>query len=84
MPTAYVLLNCELGSEEDVIKEVRKIQGVVEVDGIYGVYDIVVKVQSDSMDNLREAVTWKIRKIDNVKTTLTLIKIEGQGEGKKK
>lgn len=84
MPTAYVLLNCELGSEEDVIKEVRKIQGVVEVNGIYGVYDIVVKVESDSMDKLREAVTWKIRKIDNVKTTLTLIKIEGQGEGKKK
>jgi DNA-binding Lrp family transcriptional regulator len=84
MPTAYVLLNCELGSEEDVIKEVRKIQGVVEVNGIYGVYDIVVKVESDSMDRLREAVTWKIRKIDNVKTTLTLIKIEGQGEGKKK
>ena len=84
MPTAYVLLNCELGSEEDVIKEVRKIPGVIEVDGIYGVYDIVVKVESDSMDRLREAVTWKIRKIDNVKTTLTLIKIEGQGEGKKK
>lgn len=84
MPTAYVLLNCELGSEEDVIKEVRKIPGVVEVNGIYGVYDIVVKVESDSMDRLREAVTWKIRKIDNVKTTLTLIKIEGQGEGKKK
>ena len=84
MPTAYVLLNCELGSEEDVIKEVRKIPGVIEVDGIYGVYDIVVKVESDSMDKLREAVTWKMRKIDNVKTTLTLIKIEGQGEGKKK
>lgn len=83
MPTAYVLVNCDLGSEEEIIKELKKLPGTVEVDGVYGVYDIVAKVRSDSMDKLRETITWHVRKIDNVRSTLTMIVIEGQGEKKK-
>ncbi len=83
MPTAYVLINCDLGSEEEIINELKKLPGTVEVSGVYGVYDIIAKVQSDSMDKLRETITWQVRKIDKVRSTLTMIVIEGQGEKKK-
>jgi DNA-binding Lrp family transcriptional regulator len=80
MPTAYVLINCDLGSEEEIIKQVKKLQEVVEVSGVYGVYDIVLKVKGETMDKLRETITWHIRRIDKVRSTLTMIVIEGQGK----
>lgn len=82
MPTAYVLINCDLGSEEEIIKEIKKLPDVVEVSGVYGVYDIIVKLQANSMDKLRETITWKVRRIDKVRSTLTMIVIEGQGTPK--
>lgn len=82
MPTAYVLINCDLGSEDDIIRELKKMPEAVEVSGVYGVYDIIAKVSSDSMEKLRETITWHVRKIDKVRSTLTMIVIEGQG-GKK-
>jgi DNA-binding Lrp family transcriptional regulator len=83
MPTAYVLINCDLGSEEEIIREIKKLQEAVEVSGVYGVYDIIAKIRSDSMDKLRETITWHVRRIDKVRSTLTMIVIEGQGEKKK-
>lgn len=80
MPTAYVLLNCDLGSESDIIKKIKELPEVVEVNGVFGVYDIIVRLSSDTMDKLREVITWKIRKIDKVRSTLTMIVIEGQGK----
>ena len=83
MPTAYVLINCDLGSEESIIGELKKSSQTVEVNGVYGVYDIVAKVRADTMEKLRETITWQVRKIDKVRSTLTMIIIEGQGEKKK-
>jgi DNA-binding Lrp family transcriptional regulator len=83
MPTAYVLINCDLGSEESIIGDLKKLPETVEVSGVYGVYDIVAKIRSDSMEKLRETITWHVRKIDKVRSTLTMIVIEGQGEKKK-
>lgn len=83
MPTAYVLINCDLGSEESIIDELKKSPGTVEVNGVYGVYDVVAKVRSDTMGKLRETITWHVRKIDKLRSTLTMIVIEGQGEKKK-
>ena len=80
MPTAYVLINCDLGSESDIIKELKKLPEVVEVSGVFGVYDIIVRIRSESMDKLREVVTWNVRRIDKVRSTLTMMVIEGQGE----
>ena len=80
MPTAYVLINCDLGSEDDIIKELKKLPEVVEVSGVFGVYDIIVRIRSDSMDKLREVVTWNVRRIDKVRLTLTMMVIEGQGD----
>ena len=78
MATAYVLINCELGSEESVISELKSIEGVAEVHGTFGAYDIMVKVESSQVEALRETITWKIRKIPKIRSTLTLMGIEGQ------
>lgn len=78
MATAYVLINCDLGSEESVISELKSIEGVAEVHGIFGAYDILAKVTSKQVETLRETITWKIRKIPKIRSTLTLMGIEGQ------
>ncbi|MDH3278361.1 MAG: Lrp/AsnC ligand binding domain-containing protein [Nitrosopumilus sp.] len=78
MATGYVLINCELGSEESVIYELKSIDGVSEVHGTFGAYDILAKVTSEQVEKLREIITWKIRKIPKIRSTLTLMGIEGQ------
>ena len=79
MATAYVLINCELGSEEFVISELKSIEGVIEVHGTFGAYDILAKAESSQVEALREIITWKIRKIPKIRSTLTLMGIDGQG-----
>src|SRR3990172_5289682 len=76
MPLAFVLVNAEVGSEDEVVEEMRKIANVKESYGVYGVYDIVVKVEAESMDKLKEIITWKIRRLDKVRSTLTMLVIE--------
>ena len=78
MATAYVLINCELGSEESIIQQLKNIDSVIEVHGTFGAYDILVKVESSAVETLREIITWKLRKIDQIRSTLTLMGIEGQ------
>jgi DNA-binding Lrp family transcriptional regulator len=73
MPTALVLLNTEIGSEADVLRELRKIANIEEALLVYGVYDIIVRIESSSMHELKQAVTWKIRKMDYVTATQTMI-----------
>ena len=73
MPNAFVLLSTELGREEDIIKDLKNLEGVKEVFRVYGVYDIIAKVESDTMDKVKEIITWKLRKLTGVKSTLTLI-----------
>ena len=82
VPTAYVLLNSDLGSDESIINEVKQIldgENVkFEVQGVYGVYDIVLKLSSNDAENLRSIITNKIRKISKVQSTLTMMVIEEQ------
>ncbi len=78
MATAYVLINCDLGYEAEIIDKVKQIDGVKEIHGVFGVYDIIIKVESPNVENLRDIITWKIRKLDSVRSTLTLMAIEGQ------
>ncbi len=72
MPSAYVLFNTESGSEEQVLNEIRKIEDIAEASISYGVYDIIVKVKTETDKELKELVTFKLRKIHNVRSTLTL------------
>ena len=46
--------------------------------GTFGAYDILAKIESPQVEDLRETITWKIRKIDKIRSTLTLMGIEGQ------
>ena len=72
------MINCDLGSEEDVIDALKNVEDVKEIHGTFGAYDIIAKVDNSKMDALRETITWKIRKIDRIRSTLTLMGIGGQ------
>ena len=78
METAYVLISCDLGYETAIIDELKQLANVKEAHGILGAYDILVKVESDSGESLRDTITWKIRKLNRVRSTLTLIVPEKQ------
>jgi len=75
--SSYVLINCDIGSEEDVISHLKTIDGVKDVHGTFGAYDIIAKIESDNQETLRDILTWKIRKIERIRSTLTLT-ITGQ------
>lgn len=76
MPKAFVLMNAELGSEDSLVDELKKLEGVMEVYQVYGVYDIVAQVEADTMEKVKETITWKLRKLNGVKSTLTMIVME--------
>ena len=78
MQTAYVLINCELGKEETIIDSLKHMESVKEVHGTFGAYDIIAKIENSDRDKLRETITWNIRKLQHVRSILTLMGIEGQ------
>ena len=83
LPTSYILINSDLGTDESIIMNIKEILAGVsaikyEIQGVYGVYDIVLKLSSDDIDTLRSTITNKIRKITSVQSTLTMMVIEGQ------
>jgi DNA-binding Lrp family transcriptional regulator len=82
MPTAYVLLNCDLGSEGDILKKIKQVPEIIEVTHVSGVYDIIVRISSDNMDKLREIIKLNIKKIDKVRSTITMVVTDGQGQKK--
>jgi DNA-binding Lrp family transcriptional regulator len=69
-------MNAELGSEDSLVSELRRLDGVKEVYQVYGVYDIVAQVEADTMEKVKETITWKLRKLNGVKSTLTMIVME--------
>jgi DNA-binding Lrp family transcriptional regulator len=76
MPLAFVLLNVEAGAEKEVLENIRKIPEVKASYMVYGVYDIVAMVESGTLEKLREMVTKKIRQLDKVRSTMTMIVME--------
>jgi len=76
MPRAFVLLNVESGSEDIVLKQLKNIGAVREAYVSYGVYDLITKIKTDTLDELKEIVTHKIRSINQVRSTLTLMMME--------
>ena len=77
MTTDYVLISCDLGFDVEIIDEIKQLEDVKEVHGIFGAYDIIVKLESDDVENLKDIITWKIRKLNRVRSTLTLMAVEG-------
>jgi DNA-binding Lrp family transcriptional regulator len=76
MPQAFVLINVESGAEDEVVTQLRKVEGIEEAFFSYGVYDIIAKIKADSMEKLKEMVTHRIRALRQVRSTLTLIMME--------
>jgi len=78
VPLAFVLINCELGSEQSVIGQLKQIEPVKEVSGTFGSYDILAKIECPNNHELNSVITNKIRNLELVKGTLTLMGIDGQ------
>lgn len=75
MAIAYVLVNVETGAEDEVLDKLALIDEVKEAYFVYGVYDIVVKIEAEDVDKVKEIVTWKIRRLDKVRSTITMVAI---------
>ncbi|MGA2874433.1 MAG: Lrp/AsnC ligand binding domain-containing protein [Nitrososphaerales archaeon] len=73
---AFVLINAEVGNEQDLIKKLRSIPNVTEVHVVYGVYDVIAKVEADTMEKVKETITNSLRRLENVRSTLTMIAVE--------
>jgi len=76
MPVAFIFINAEVGSEDEALKQLRKMENVKEAYAVYGVYDIVAKVEAETIDKLREVITSKVRKLRWVRSTLTMMVTE--------
>jgi len=73
MATAFVLINAELGAETEVLKGLKDVKEVKEAHMLYGVYDIIARIETDTMQELKDVISWKIRRLDKLKSTLTMI-----------
>ena len=76
MATAYVLISCDLGFDAEIVDEIKQVKDVKEVRGVFGAYDILVKLESANAEILRDTIIWKIRKLNRVRSTLTLMVIK--------
>lgn len=70
------MISAEIGRERDVATELETIQNVKEVHVTYGVYDVIAKVEAESTEKLKETITNRIRSLDHIKSTLTMVVVE--------
>ena len=73
MAKAYVLISAESGSETDVMKGLKKTNTVKEAHMVYGAYDIIARIEADTMADLKDSISWKVRRLDGIRSTLTMI-----------
>jgi DNA-binding Lrp family transcriptional regulator len=76
VPVAFVLINTKIDAMEKVLKALKNVEGVKEAYSVFGVYDVVVKVEAASMDKIKDLLTYRIRRLDGVKSSLTMIVTE--------
>jgi len=76
MTDAYVMLNCELGAEVEIIEKLKELDNVSDVFETIGTHDMLVKLQAENFEKIREIVSWNIQKLPKVRSTATLIKKE--------
>jgi DNA-binding Lrp family transcriptional regulator len=76
LAVAFVLISAESGVEDEVRKQILKVDHVTEAYVVYGIYDIVAKVEADTLDEVKQTVSWKIRELDHVEATMTLLVAE--------
>jgi DNA-binding Lrp family transcriptional regulator len=76
MPIAFVFITTEPASMVEVLKALKKVKGVEEVEMVYGLYDIVAKVEGDSTSSLKSIITKRIRALNKVATTTTMMAVK--------
>ena len=77
MKKAFVLINCNMGKEKDILTALRTMNQMKETHGIWETYDIIAEVNSDNAESLHENITWDIHKLPSIKATLSFMAIEG-------
>jgi DNA-binding Lrp family transcriptional regulator len=78
MPTALVCITIDFDSSGEVLSKLRACEGVEEAFMVHGVYDIIAKVNGETLDTVKRTVTEKIKKIGNVQKTLTMMVAEAE------
>jgi DNA-binding Lrp family transcriptional regulator len=73
MPEALVLINTEIGAEDEVLAQIKSIEEVKEVYIVYGIYDLFAKIEAESVEKLKDVISSKIRRLPKVKSTITMI-----------
>ena len=72
MHKGFVLLNCDLGAEEFIVEELRKISQVSQAHITFGAYDVIAEINADSQEGFDETVSVKIRRLTRIMSTMTL------------
>jgi DNA-binding Lrp family transcriptional regulator len=70
---AFVLLNTELGMESKITEALKGVDEITNIYSLYGIYDIIIEMEAETMDRIKEVVFNKVRRLDNVKSTITLL-----------
>ena len=73
MASVFVLLNTELGAEKEVMKQMKMIDEIKEAHLVYGIYDIIARIEADSVEDLKNVISWKVRRLNKVRSTITMI-----------
>ena len=73
MAKAYVLIIAESGSEAIVMNGLKKTNAVKEAHMVNGVYDIIARLEADTMADIKDSISWKVRRLDGIRSTLTMI-----------
>jgi DNA-binding Lrp family transcriptional regulator len=73
MPTAFVLLNTEIGAGAEVVEALKKVEGVEAAFNLWGVYDVIANVKAKTMGELTFIINKQIEKIGKVHSKLTML-----------
>jgi DNA-binding Lrp family transcriptional regulator len=73
MTSAFLFINAELLFIEDVINKLKEVPEIVDVYKVQGIYDIIARVNSDTEEKLKELISERIRRIDRITGTVTVI-----------
>lgn len=76
LASAYILINCEIGEESSVMSQLKGMQNVSEVHIVYGVYDLIAKIEAEDTDSLKKIVTENLRVLEKVRSTMTMICVD--------
>ena len=73
---AFLLINVAMGTDQEVVDDLKKVEGVKEVYGVFGIYDLIAMIEGPDMDSLKQTIFNRVRRHEKVRRTLTLTVME--------